>query len=233
MRVLIVDDEPIARQVLRELLEDLPGIEPAGEAASGAEALALVERARPDVLLLDVQMPGLDGIELARRLRPGLLVVYVTAHVAHAVDAFDAGAADYLLKPVRPERLQAALERARQRLSAQPAPPAAPRWLTGRSGADLVPVNVDDIIAFQAAGDFCWIITASARLECPHPLKELESRFPAPRFRRIHRSTIINTDHIRRISPLSSKRWLVRLSNGQEVTVSKRQAGLIRGAMAW
>ncbi len=235
MKVLIVDDEPIARQVLAEMLEELPGVELAGQAANATAALELIAAARPDVVLLDIQMPGLDGIELARRLRgpAAPVIIYVTAHPAHAVDAFDAGATDYLLKPVRPERLREALHRARQRMAPQPAPTAETRRLTGRLGADLVLVSVDDIIAFQAAGDFCWIVTASARLECSHTLKELEQRFPPPRFRRVHRSTIINTDHIRRISPLSSKRFLLRLSNGLETVVSKRQAGLIRDATNW
>jgi CheY-like chemotaxis protein len=106
MRILIVDDEPIARQVLRELLEDIPGVTLAGEAASGPEAVDLVFRLRPDLLLLDLQMPGLDGIGVARALSAQdasrlPLIVYVTAYEQHALQAFDLGAVDYLLKPVR------------------------------------------------------------------------------------------------------------------------------------
>ena len=118
MRVLIADDEPIARQVLRELLEECPGVEIAGEAASGTETIRQVERLDPDLVLLDIHMPHNDGLAVARRLRPLPLplVIYVTAYEQHALAAFEAGAVDYLLKPVRLERLRA-LFRKHQKLT--------------------------------------------------------------------------------------------------------------------
>lgn len=239
MRVLIVDDEPVARQVLVELLEECPGVNVAGEASNGVEAVEHVERLKPDVVLLDLQMPGLDGFAVARRLRGGRLplVIFVTAFEKHALEAFETGAVDYLLKPVRRERLASALEKARRQLAglrqAAPAEATEPRRIVGRLGPDLHLLDPDEVIAFVAEGDTVRIVTTAGRYYAEHSLKALEQRLPAPRFRRIHRGTIINTDHIRKISPLTSKRWLLKMSNGLEAVVSKRMAGVIREATHW
>lgn len=239
LRVLVADDEPVARQVLRELLEDCPGTALAGEAASGTEAAAAIARLRPDIVLLDLQMPGLDGFAVARGLRGALLplVIFVTAFEKHALQAFETGAVDYLLKPVRRERLLAALDKARHQINglrqAAPAAPAAPRRITGRIGSDLHVLDLDEVIAFRAEGAAVHIITAAGRYFSDHSLKVLEQRLAGSGFRRIHRGTIINTSHIRKISPLSSKRWLLLLSNGLEAIVSKRLAGSLREATDW
>jgi len=240
MRVLIADDEPIARQVLREMLEDCAGIQIAGEAATGIEALGQAMRLKPELVFLDLQMPGLDGFSVARQLRGGglPLVVYVTAFESHALEAFETGAVDYLLKPVRRERLDAAIEKARAQIGGLREEPAAPRpselrKIVGRLGEDLHLLEPDDVIAFEAEGDQVLIVAASGRYYSDYSLKALDEKLAAPRFRRIHRRTIINTDHIRKISPLSSKRWLVKMSNGMEAIVSKRMAGAIRDATHW
>ena len=210
MKALIVDDEPIARRVLREALDDFPEVEVLGEAATGTEAMEQIGRLQPEVVFLDLQIPELNGLAVARCLRGQRLplVVYVTAFERHALQAFETGALDYLLKPVRRERLQAALGKVRAQLDGirqAEAPTAgrageAPRRIVGRLGADLHLLDPSEVIAFQADGEVV---------------------------------TIINTDHIRRISPLSSKRWLLRMSNGIEVTVSKRLAGTIRDETNW
>ncbi len=240
MKILIVDDEPIARQILREHLEDLPGIALSGEASNGLEAVEQISRLNPDLVFLDLQMPGLDGFSVARSLRGEQLplVIYVTAFETHALQAFETGAVDYLLKPVRKERLTAAITKARAQLAGlrpQPAAvlPSELRRIVGRTGADLHMLNPDDVIAFQAEGDTVSIITATARYYSDYSLKTLETKLPPPRFRRIHRGTIINTDHIRRISPLTSKRWMLKMSNNLEAVVSKRMAGVIREATSW
>ena len=232
MKVLIVDDEPIARQVLREQLEECAGVVVAGEAADGLQAVERIEALRPDVVFLDLQMPGLDGFAVARSLKraPLPLVIYVTAYDAHALEAFDSGALDYLLKPVRRERLDAALGKARAQLAglrASPRTPAALGKIVGRLGESLHLLDPADVIAFRADGDVVYVHTAGQRYYSDHSLKALESRLPK-NFRRIHRGAIINTDHIRSIQPLTSKRWLLRLSNGQEAVVSKRLAAFIR-----
>ena len=135
MKILIADDEPLARAVLAEIIEEIRGGTVVGEAASGPEAVEKSLALKPDVLLLDLQMPGLDGLSVARALRnsPLPLVIYVTAFEQHALAAFETGAVDYLLKPVRRERLEAALERARRQLPALAPPVETPRRITGRS----------------------------------------------------------------------------------------------------
>lgn len=237
MRVLIADDEPIARQVLREQLEEFADVEILGEAATGAEALELAQYLKPEAAFLDLQMPGMDGLAVARRLTGGLpLVIYVTAYEQYALNAFDAGAIDYLLKPVRKERLAVALEKARTQLGARSsAEPAASevRRLVGRSGSDQYLLDPAEIVAFVAEGDLVWIHTGARKYLSPHPLRVLEDRLRPPRFRRIRRGALVNTDHIRRISPLSSSRWLLKMSNGMEVVVSKRMATALRADAGW
>lgn len=252
MRVLIADDEPVARQVLRELLEECEGVEVAGEAVDGPSAVEQVAALDPDAVLLDLQMPGLDGFAVARRLRgrPRPLVIYVTAFETHALEAFETGALDYLLKPVRKERLEAALAKAGVQLAGlRPAEkpmaaalpkPETPRRIVARTGplvgtaeVELHLVDPADVVAFQAQDDTVVLHTARGRYYSDLNLKELAGRLPGPPFRRIHRSTIINTDQIRTIVPLSSRRWLLRMSNGLEVVVSKRMAAQVRDATGW
>jgi DNA-binding LytR/AlgR family response regulator len=239
VRVLIADDEAVARKVLRELIEDLPGVFIAGEASTGAEAVAQIHESRPDVVLLDLEMPGMDGLEVARLRKPDQppVVIFVTAYQKHALDAFDAGAVDYLLKPVRRERLEAALGKARSQLMGLGSPHALPaqtalRKIAGRRGGELHLFDLAKVIAFQAEKDDVFIVTAGGRYYANRALKAIEERLPKDRFLRVHRGTIINADHIKRISPLSSKRWLLRMSNGLQVVVSKRLASVIRGETA-
>jgi DNA-binding LytR/AlgR family response regulator len=228
MRVLIVDDEAIARQILREHLEEIPRVEIAGEAATGIEATELAAALRPDVLLLDLQMPEMGGFAVARSLNGAAspVIIYVTAFQEHALEGFETGAADYLLKPVRRERLEGALEKAARLLAGLKTPEApVPKRIVGKLGDKSYVLALDDIIAFQADAEVVYIVTANARYFADSPLRILEQRLPVPRFRRVHRKTLINTDHIRSISSLPSKRWLLKMSNGLEVVVSKRQAG--------
>jgi DNA-binding LytR/AlgR family response regulator len=236
MRALIVDDEPIARQVLRETLEDFPSIQIAGEASTGPEAVEEIQRLNPDLVFLDLQLPGLDGFAILRSLRPDCipLVIFVTAYEEHALKAFDAGAIDYLMKPVRRDRLAAAIEKAEARLAGKKtALPSAPRRIVGRLGEELHLLDPSEAIAFQADGELVVIVTARGKYFSNHSLKTLEEKLEYPRFRRIHRKTIINTDHIRTITPLTSKRWLLKMSNGLQVVVSKRLAGAIREETKW
>lgn len=240
MRILIADDEPIARQILREHVESIPMLEVAAEAATGAETLTRILETDPDVVLLDLQMPELDGLAVVRNLRRDRkpAIIFVTAFENHALEAFEVGAVDYLLKPVRRERLEKAILKAGRQLKGGNTPPrsgeAAPlRKIVARRGTDLYLLDPSEILAFQAEGELVHIITAAQRYLADRSLKAMEERLDQPRFRRIHRRTIINTDHIRRISPLSSKRWVLILSNGFEAVVSKRLASSIREQGHW
>lgn len=228
MKVLIADDEPLARQVLREHLEGVRGVEIVGEASTGSQAVQRILEMDPDVVLLDQQMPEMDGLSVVRALRvPAPLVIFVTAFQQHALDAFDVGAVDYLLKPVRRERLEQALEKARK-LVKVPAPKATSKKIAGRRGEDIYLLDPAEIIAFRADGELVHILTAGQKYLAEGSVKELEKEPALAGFRRIHRGTLINADHIRKISPLSSRRWLLTMSNGFEAIVSKRLAASIR-----
>jgi DNA-binding LytR/AlgR family response regulator len=233
VKVLIADDEPVARQVLREHVESMPSLEIAGEASTGSETLQRILDLEPDLVLLDQQMPELDGLAVVRSLR-GVrtpLIIFVTAYQQHALEAFEVGAVDYLLKPVRRERLEKAIEKARRQWKG-PLETAAPRKIVGRRGADLYLLDPAEIIAFQAERELVHIITTGQRYLAAHSLKILEQKLRGG-FRRVHRGTLINSDHIRKISPLSSKRWLLKMSNGFEAVVSKRSASSIREQSRW
>lgn len=229
MRVLIADDEPLARRILREHLDEFPWVRIVAEAATGSEAVDRILEFEPDVALLDLHMPVLDGLSAVRSLSGAHmpLVIFVTAYERHALEAFDVGAIDYLLKPVRIERLREALERARARLKPAPLRPEL-RKIVGRSGAQLHLFDPSEVIAFTAEGELVYVVTKTGKFLANHSLRYLESSVLPPVFRRIRRQVIVNADHIRTLSPLTSKRWLLKLSNGMEVIVSKRMAGSIR-----
>jgi DNA-binding LytR/AlgR family response regulator len=232
MRVLIADDEPVARQILREHLGEISAVEIVGEAASGAEAAQRILDLDPDLVLLDQQMPEMDGLSVVRHLRKRMpLVIFVTAFEQHALDAFDVGAVDYLLKPVRQERLERAIEKARRQIRPQTKPGV--KKIAGRRGSDIYLLDPVEIVAFHAEGEVVHIITAHQKYQAEATLKELEKEPALAGFRRVHRATLINSAHIRKISPLSSRRWLLKMSNGLEAVVSKRSASALREQEHW
>jgi len=224
MKTLIVDDEPVARQILREELTLLTTIDLIGEARNGPEALRMIFDLRPDLVFLDLQMPQFDGFEVVRRLSGARLpvIVIVTAFHQHAIEAFEAGAIDYLLKPVSGERLQMAVERARAKIASP-----ASRKMVGRIGRDYFLLDFDEVLAIQAERELVWIITAKRRFLASQSLRSVESILP-PTFQRIHRNAIVNTNHVRQMTAVTSHRWMLTLSNQQEFVVSKRQAHTIR-----
>jgi two-component system, LytTR family, response regulator len=252
MRVLIVDDEPLARKVLREELELLDSVEVVAEAEDGETALQKTAEMRLDVVFLDVQMPIMDGFEFLRRLSGGPLpaVVLVTAYDQHAIRAFEAGAVDYLLKPVSPERLRQALDRVNRMRTSPKAvaeslvhaqeitPDRRPlqsriRKIVGRIGEEYFLLPPEEIFAFQADGDLVFIITGQRRYYATQNLKTIADRLENTSFRRLHRNAIVNLDHVRKASMLTSQRWRITLNNGDEFIVSKRQAKNMREVLQW
>ncbi|MGP8247609.1 MAG: LytR/AlgR family response regulator transcription factor [Bryobacteraceae bacterium] len=250
LTAFIVDDEPIARRILREQLETMLDVEVVGEAADGGQALLGIARLRPNLVFLDLQMPVMGGFEVVRNLEGSRLpvLIIVTAFDQHAIQAFEAGAIDYLLKPVSEARLGKAVERARglignpaeaaQNLAriaavADTALPASSRKVVGRSGSDYVLLDADEVLAFQAERELVWIVTARQRLLATHNLRTICQHLPGPQFQRVHRNAVVNLNHIRKMSALSSQRWLVTLSNSLELIVSKRQAHGIRRILRW
>jgi two-component system LytT family response regulator len=249
LKTLIVDDEPIARKVLREELELISDVEVIGEAADGAAALEKIGRELPDLVLLDLQMPAMGGLEVVRQLKHGKhlpVIVVVTAHDEHALQAFEAGAIDYLLKPVRQERLSEAVGRAKRLTGRQATeriaqlqeiadPAAGPhsRRVVGKIGEEYFLLSTDEIYAFQAEGDLVWIVAAKRKYLAAQTLKVLEERLKNTSFRRIHRSALVNVNHVRKMSALSSQRWLITLANDQEFVASRRQARSVRELLSW
>jgi two-component system LytT family response regulator len=244
LRTLIVDDEPIARKVLREELELIEDVDIVAEADNGEKALEKITELQPDLVLLDLQMPVMGGLDVVHQLKGGShmpLIVIVTAYDKFAIQAFEAGAIDYLLKPVGQDRLAAAVERAKQatrretfeRIAqlqeiAGPAAAQRVRKIVGRIGEEYFLLDASEIYAFQAEGDLVWIITAKRKYAATQTLKVIQKRLANTTFERIHRNALINVDHVRKMSPLSSQRWLITLGNNKEFIASKRQARGVR-----
>jgi two-component system LytT family response regulator len=252
MKTLIADDEPIAREVLRGELEPFQDVVVVGEAENGRQALERIAEMRPDLVFLDLQMPVMNGLEVVSNLKGGHLpvIVIVTAYDEYAIQAFEAGAIDYLLKPVSAARLQKTIDRARA-LHGKPrenaekilaiagarvtdaAPVSVNRKIVGRRGEEYLLLDCDEVLAFQAEGEAVWIITAKDRYAATQPLRAIEGRLRHLQFQRVHRNAVVNVNHVRKMSALTSQRWLLTLSNGQELIVSKRQAHAIRGLLHW
>jgi two-component system LytT family response regulator len=249
LRTLIVDDEPIARKILREELESIDDVEIVAEADNGENALEKIGQLKPDLVLLDLQMPGMGGLDVVRKLKNGShmpAIVIVTAHDKFAIQAFEAGAIDYLLKPVGQDRLAEAVERAKRSSRKEtfervaqlqeiggPEAPQRIKKIVGRIGEEYFLLSADEIYAFQAEGDLVWIVTAKRKYLATQTLKVIQSRLGGTTFQRIHRNALVNVDHVRKMSPLSSQRWLITLSNNQEFVASKRQARSVRQLLNW
>jgi two-component system, LytTR family, response regulator len=234
MRTVIVDDEPLAREGLRMLLARHSDIELVGEAGGGRAGLALVERLAPDLLLVDVQMPEVDGLELVARLGLGdrrvPVVVFVTAYDEFAIDAFRVHALDYVVKPVDEQRLAVSLDRARaqrrlETLAAENTRPAA--RLPIRDGDSLHLVHVDEIDWIEAA-DYYVEVHAGARTYLHREsLQRLEAMLDQ-RFVRIHRSRLVNKSRIRELRRQGRRDLIVVLSTGVELPVARSQQAAIR-----
>jgi two-component system LytT family response regulator len=235
MRVLVVDDEALARTLLREQLGKIAGIEVIGEAANGFEAVKLAEDLSPDLMLLDIQMPKLSGFEVLELLgRRAPAVIFVTAYDEFALRAFEVHAVDYLLKPVEPARLSAAMERASERLrthalAAPPAdlaaaarPPGRPleRVLIREEGRVVV-VPIDRVDFVEAQDDYLSFAAGGKRHRKQQTLSELEGQLDPTRFVRIHRSFLLNIERLARIELYGKDSWLAILGDGVKLPVSR------------
>ncbi|MBX3704359.1 MAG: response regulator transcription factor [Steroidobacteraceae bacterium] len=231
MRVLVVDDEPLARERLSHLVEELPDTELAGVAANGEEALLLAGRLKPEVVLLDVRMPGMDGIEAAHhlaRMPEPPAVIFTTAFEEHALAAFDAQAAGYLLKPVRAEKLREALARARTPTRAQLARiaegAAGPRSrIAVRTRDELKLIPVESVLCFIAEQKYTTLRHTGGEELIEEPLKSLEDEFGA-RFVRIHRNALAAVGYIEGMERDAEGHQHVRLRGGSTLPVSRRLA---------
>ena len=231
MRALIVDDEAPARAKLRRLLESEIGVEIIGEAATGREALVAIKRDRPDIVFLDIQMPGLDGFGVLEALEGdgAPYTVFVTANDQHALRAFEAGAVDYLLKPYTPERFAVVLERARDRLSN--ALKQVARGKENRSflkrilivdNGRAVFVPVERIDRIEADRNYVSIASGGERLRLRATIGSLEERLDPAHFLRVNRSTIVRLDAIREMHEWSHGDLRVLMHDGSEIIWSRR-----------
>ncbi len=256
LRVLVVDDEQLAREELCYQLEQIDGIQVVAQASNGIEAIGAVEQHEPDLVFLDIQMPGLGGFEVARRLllqeEEAPALVFVTAFDQHAIEAFEVNAVDYLLKPVESGRLEQALQRARRRVDADRPGPAVPaptndqleqivKMMAGRQtrrdqvairvGERFVLVQADEIIYASLADESINIVTGQvAGTSNYRTLDDLQARLDPDVFWRVHRSHLVNINKIKEIVPWFSRNYILRMKDakGTEIPVSRAQTKRLR-----
>ncbi|WNG50151.1 response regulator transcription factor [Archangium minus] len=239
LRVLIADDELVARKRLTRLLAALPDVTVSGEAADGEAVLNAVRAGGMDVVLLDIHMPGLSGMDaLALLPAGGPHVIFVTAHADHAVEAFEHGAVDYVLKPVEASRLQKALERVRARLAAkapepakgsaieQLARPLARLPIPTRQG--IVLVDPGTISHATLEDELVTVFTSQGDYLTDFSLQELVDRLPTEGFYRVHRRALVNLAHVTRLEPLETGGYMARTARGHTVEVSRQSARELR-----
>jgi two-component system LytT family response regulator len=237
-RALLVDDERLARKELRSMLSEHDAVEVVGEADSVATAAEQIEAHAPDIVFLDIQMPGETGFDLFEAVDQPLKVIFVTAYDQHAIRAFDVNALDYLLKPVHPNRLARAIER----LSDDALPDKHPTQALTLTDRVCLPdqgrmyfFKVSDIVYIAAAGDYTEVHLANGRMRLAlKPLHEWEDRLPNQHFVRIHRSTLVNLEHVTDVTRTNSYAYRVHLSDADEpVRMSRRYAAKVKERFAW
>jgi two-component system LytT family response regulator len=238
LRVLIADDELLARKRLARLLGAFPEVEICGEAADGEAVLAAARAGGVDVILLDIHMPGLSGLEALSLLpEDGPGVILCTAHAEHAVDAFEYGAVDYVLKPVEAARLQKALERARARLGPKEGQEPVRGPAAGSKGLARLPiptrqgivlVDPDTISHATLEGELVTVFTTQGEFLTDFTLNELADKLPVEGFQRVHRRALLNLAHVTRLEPLETGGYIARTSRGHAVEVSRQSARELR-----
>lgn len=219
IRVLIVDDEPLARRGVRVHLEAAGGFVVVGESANGREAIADIERLAPQVVFLDVQMPGVDGFDVVDAVGIDRMpvTIFVTAYDAHALEAFDAHAVDYLLKPIDPARFARAAERVRTLVvSGQ-----APRRVVLRDGGRVILVDHDEVDWIEADGDYVRVHVGGRGHLVRHTIGSMESLLDPARFARIHRSSIVNVTRVREIRRQGDRAFQIVLRDGTTLKMSR------------
>jgi two-component system LytT family response regulator len=236
---LIADDEPVARAGLRDMLAGVEWLTCVGEAANGHAAVDAINQLRPELVFLDIQMPGLLGTDVLRHVQHQPFVVFTTAYAQHAASAFELGALDYLLKPFGPDRLATTLERVRAAIGEPHTLPAFDRLrealgsgpmsrLFVRSGNAILPVAVESVAWFEAWGDYVTAHAGRARHVLHLSLSHLEARLDPKRFLRIHRTYIVNLDHVTAFRRQGKERMVAELADGARLAVSRSRAKELR-----
>jgi two-component system LytT family response regulator len=252
VRTVVVDDEALARQALRRQIADVDWLEWVGEAEDGPAAVALIESVRPELLFLDVELPGLSGLDVLSRTEIPMVVVFTTAFEEYALAAFELGAIDYLKKPFGRSRLIRAVQRALPQLEALRSGRAgsavpdsaslAARLTTARRDSALneifvrqrgsvVPIRVQDIVRLEADGDYVALHANGRRHLLYMNLGDLAARLESARFVRIHRSHVVNLAHLSSVAPVDADRAAVVMTDGARLVASRSGTRVLRQAM--
>ncbi|MEM6523809.1 MAG: LytTR family DNA-binding domain-containing protein [Bacteroidota bacterium] len=240
---IIVDDEKLARELLLEFLEPYPEIEVLAECSKGTEAVDKIEELKPDLIFLDVQMPGMDGFEVLEALEHRPYVIFTTAYDQYAIKAFDNNAIDYLLKPLDEDRFKRAVERAADRVkskdtnfdelieSLKEVEGESKKYSTHlfvQKSEKLLNIDVNDILHLEASGDYTILTTKTDQFLSSSGIGKLEGKLDSEKFIRIHRSTIINLNYLKEIEKHFNGGLMVRMDNAKSFPVSRTYAKLIR-----
>jgi two-component system LytT family response regulator len=238
IRAVIVDDEDLARQIIREMLEPHPEMEIVGECANGFEAVKTVAELQPDLVFLDIQMPKLDGFEVLELIGGEVAVIFVTAYDEHALRAFEVNAVDYVLKPFRAERLETALERAKQRMGKnQPAsadklaaaarePGQYAERIVVKDGTRVQIIPVAKLDYAEAQDDYVSLASQGKKYLKQQTISSLEASLDPKSFIRVHRSSLVNLERVTRLEPYGKDTHIVILNDGTRLPVSR--TGLAR-----
>lgn len=246
-RALIVEDEPIARAQLRDLVGEIDWLECVGEAADGRSAVAMIDDLKPDLVFLDIEMPELDGLGVLREIAHEPAVVFTTAYDRFAVTAFELEAIDYLLKPFGRDRLRAALERVKRALhsvSEESVSRRASEAVEMASGSGpltrifvrdrgrILPIAVNEIERLEADDDYVAVITRGRRFLVYLGMNEFETRLDADRFVRIHRSHIVNLDFVKTMASFDPNRLQVEMKDGTKLVASRTRSRELRATLS-
>lgn len=251
VKILIADDEEPARNLLRTYLADIPDIAIVGEAEDGKEAVRLATMLQPDIVLLDVQMPGLDGISAAAALPQKILVIFVTAYDSYAIQAFELHAFDYILKPVMRDRLESAIAQARQRLDAVTertnvdtgdlgalldlfkARQSYATRLTIKNTFEYLVLNTEEISCIRVENGLVFVYSKGIKYMIDTPLKKLEQRLDPEIFIRLHRNAIVNKSMVKKMYPWKKGQYFVETEGGEKVAVSRDHLAHFKLEMGW
>jgi len=247
MRVLVADDEELARVRIRELLADVPDVTVVGEAENGLRAVEMTSELDPDVIILDIQMPGMDGFEVVEALTRVPLVIFATAFDEYAIKAFEVNSIDYLLKPISRERLEEAIDRARSLLDDTPELDDRMAKLAGLirtrevrrlpvlKGKKIVLVDMDDIVWIGVEDELVFVHTRAEKYMTNATMTELEERLDSLVFFRSHRSSIVNLNHVREIVPWFGGKFKIVVADDarSELVLSRARAKGLRDILPW